>query len=352
MRSLRRQVRYEPSMLVVASARASHDGAEPGQRREVGAILPPVAHARPFRFATDLHAPLFGRTWLDSAREAEQLGYSTVFVPDHFDEGPGPIAAMAAFAAVTRQLKVGALVLDCDFRHPAALARELATIDVISEGRLEVGLGAGWKRVDYDRSGIAMDRPGVRVSRLIEHTAVLKGLWADGPFSFAGEHYAIAELDGTPAPYRPGGPPILVGGGAPRLLRWAGATADIVGVNASIHSGEIDEAAAQDAQADRIDEKVAWVREGAGDRFGDVELNAWLAAAELTDDRATVEGIAALFGTDASSLRQSPLALVGSPGDVAEMLNERRDRWGYSYHVIPGDKAQDFAPLVADLTGT
>lgn len=311
-----------------------------------------MAHPRRLRFAAELHAPLPGSTWLDSARELEALGYSTVFVPDHLDEGPGPLAAMAAFAAVTDTVKVGALVLDCDFRHPAILARELATIDQIAEGRLEVGLGAGWKRADYDSSGIPMDRAGVRVGRLQEHAAVLRGLWSGEPFSFEGEHYEISDLTGTPAPFTPGGPPLLVGGGAPRLLRWAGATADIVGVNASIHSGEIDEAAAQDALAERIDEKVGWVREGAGDRFDDLELNAWLAAAEITDDRDLVEGLAALFGTDADSLQASPLTLVGSRGALAERLHERRERWGYSYHVIPGDKARDFAPLVAELTGT
>jgi probable F420-dependent oxidoreductase len=311
-----------------------------------------MAHARRFRFATELHEPLPGSSWVDSAKEIEQLGYSTVFFPDHFDEGPGPIAAMAVCAAATSTLNVGALVLDCDFRHPAVLARELATIDALSGGRLEVGLGAGWKAIDYERSGIPMDRPGVRVGRLIEHAAVLKGLWSDGPFSFSGEHYQITELDGTPAPHRPGGPPILVGGGAPRLLRWAGATADIVGVNASIHSGEIDEAATQDALAERIDEKFGWLREGAGDRFADLELNAWLATAELTDDPEVAEAVAAFFGTDAAALRQSPLALVGSPGDVVEMLQERRERWGYSYHVFPADKARDFAPIVAELAGT
>lgn len=311
-----------------------------------------MGHPRRFRFATELHAPFPDMTWLESAREVEQLGYSTVFVPDHLDEGPGPIAAMAAMATVTSTLTVGALVLDCDFRHPAVLARELATVDVLAEGRLEVGLGAGWKRLDYDRSGIPMDRPGVRVTRLQEHAAVLKGLWADGPFSFTGEHYAITAMDGTPAPHRPGGPPILVGGGAPRLLRWAGSTADIVGVNASIHSGEIDQAAALDAAPERIDEKVGWVREGAGDRFDDLEINAWLAAAELTEDTSLPATMAELFGTDEASFRASPLALVGAAGEVAEALHQRRERWGYSYHVIPGDKAHDFAPVVASLTGT
>ena len=311
-----------------------------------------MAHPRRFRFATELHEPFPGMDLLESAREIESLGYSTVFVPDHFDEGPGPLAALGAFAAVTTTLNVGVLVLDCDFRHPVPLARELATIDVISEGRLEVGLGAGWKRLDYERSGIPMDRPGVRVGRLQEHAAVLRGLWADGPFSFAGDHYTITDLDGTPAPHRPGGPPILVGGGAPRLLTWAGRTADIVGVNASIHSGEIDQAAALDAMAERIDEKVGWVRDGAGDRFDDLEINAWLAAAELTEDRSLPGVMAELFGTDEESFRASPLALVGSAGEVAEALQQRRERWGYSYTVIPADKARDFAPVVADLTGT
>lgn len=311
-----------------------------------------MPHPRRLRFAVETHRPFPGLSWLDTAREAEQLGYSTIFVPDHFDEGPGPVAAIAAFAAVTTTINVGVLVLDCDFRHPVPLARDLATVDAISGGRLEVGLGAGWKRLDYERSGIPMDRPGVRVTRLQEHAAVLRGLWSAGPFSFSGEHYRVTDLAGTPAPHRPGGPPILVGGGAPRLLRWAGATADIVGVNASIHSGEIDAAAAADAQADRIDEKVAWVREGAGDRFDDLEINAWLAAAELTDDAALVEGIASLLGVDVDALHRSPLALVGPAGDVAERLHERRERWGYSYHVIPGDKAHDFAPIVAELTGT
>ena len=243
-----------------------------------------MAHPRRFRFAVELHEPFAGCSWTETVRETEALGYSTMFVPDHFDEGLGPISAMAAAAAVTTTMNVGTLVLDCDFRHPAVLARELATIDLLSEGRLEVGLGAGWKNLDYERSGIPMDRPGARVDRMIEHTAVLKGMFSPGPFSFAGDHYRIDELDGTPSPFREGGPPILIGGGAPRVLRFAGATADIVGVNASVLSGEIDVDAAQDAAADRIDRKIEWIREGAGDRFDDLEFNAWLAVVELTDD--------------------------------------------------------------------
>jgi probable F420-dependent oxidoreductase len=313
-----------------------------------------MPHARRFRFAIELHECLPGRSWTDTVREVEGLGYSTMFVPDHFDEGLGPIAAMATAAAVTTALNVGTLVLDCDFRHPAVLARELATIDLLSEGRLELGLGAGWKRLDYDRSGIAMDPPKARVDRMIEHATVLKGLFAaDGPFTFKGEHYTITELDGTPLPYRPGGPPILIGGGGKRVLRWAGANADIVGVNASIHSGEIDTAAAQDAMPARIDEKVAWVQEGAGDRFPDLELNAWLAVAEVTDDASGIaDALGQIFGVDPGVALGSPLNLIGTPTEIGERLQERRERWGYSYHVIPGDKAHDFAPIVAALSGT
>jgi probable F420-dependent oxidoreductase len=311
-----------------------------------------MAHAHPFRFAADMQSPFEGRSWVDSAREVEALGYSTLFVPDHFDEGYGPIAALASAAAVTTTLNVGALVLDCDFRHPAVLARELASIDVLSEGRLEVGLGAGWKQLDYDRSGIPMDPPKVRVDRMIEHTMVLKGLFGPEPFTFAGAHYRITELDGTPKPHRPEGPKFLIGGGGPRVLRYAGANVDIVGVNASIHSGAVDTAAAQDALPSSIDAKVEWVREGAGDRFDDLELNAWLSVGQITDDGAAVaEMLAGVFEASPEDVLESPLTLIGSESEVIDRLERRRDRWGYSYTVIPGDQLAAFAPVVARLTG-
>lgn len=312
-----------------------------------------MAHPCPFRFAADLQRPLPDLTWADSVRKVESLGYSTVFVPDHFHEGYGPIASLAIAAAVTTTLKVGPLVLDCDFRHPAVLARELATIDLISEGRLEVGLGAGWRRLDYDQSGIPMDPPKVRVDRMIEHTRVLKGLFSGERVTFQGEHYRITDLDGTPKPYRPEGPPFLIGGGGRRVLRFAAANVDIVGVNASIHSGEIDTAAAHDALPASIDEKVGWVREAAGDRLDDIEINAWLSVAEITDDAAsTAEVLSGFFQADPADVLTSPLTLIGSPGQVVERLQERRERWGYSYTVIPGDRLDVFAPIVAQLTGT
>ncbi|MDP9332626.1 MAG: TIGR03621 family F420-dependent LLM class oxidoreductase [Actinomycetota bacterium] len=306
-----------------------------------------------FRFGVEVHGPLDGRTWSDTVRELEALGYSTLFVPDHFDEGLGPIAAMAAAAAVTTTLKVGALVFDCDYRHPAVLARELASIDLLSEGRLEVGLGAGWKKLDYDRSGISMDAPKVRVDRMIECTKILKALFAEELVNFAGEHFRITDMPGTPRPYTPGGPPFIIGGGAKRVLRFAGSIADIVGVNASIHSGEVDTDAAHDALPERIDQKVEWLREGAGARFDQLEMNAWLATAEVTDDTAAVgEVMGQLFRADPKDVLASPLTLIGSLSECADRLRDRRERWGYTYTVVPGDKAHDLAPLVAELTGT
>ncbi len=312
----------------------------------------------PFRFAAQLNEPLHGMSWADTCREVEDLGYSTVFVPDHFDEGLGPISAMAMAAAATTTLRVGALVLDCDFRHPAVTGRELATIDALSEGRLEVGLGAGWKRTDYDHSGIPMDRPGVRVSRMMEHAAILRGLFTSESVTFDGEHYQVRDLPGEPRPHAEAGPPFLIGGGAPRLLRFAGGFADIVGVNPSIHSGEIDGEAARDGMPERIDEKFSWVAEGAASRADgksrdDIEFNAWLAAAEITEDR---EGVGAmlgeLFGVEPGTGLESPMVLVGTHSEVADELRHRRERWGYSYTVIPGDKARDFAPVVAELSGS
>ena len=312
-----------------------------------------MTNPHPFRFGADMQATLEGSSWTESAREVESLGYSTLFVPDHFDEGYGPIAAMTAAAVVTTTLNVGALVMACDFRHPAVLARELASIDQISEGRFEVGLGAGWKRLDYERSGIPMDTPKVRVDRMIEHMAVLKGLFGSEPFTFAGDHYTITDLDGTPKPYREDGPPFLIGGGGKRVLSHAARFADIVGVNPSIHSGAVDTAAAQDALPESIDEKFGWVRAAAGDRMPTIELNSWLSVASVTDDApGFAAALAAVFEAEPEAVLTSPLTLIGTASQIAERLHERRQRWGYSYVVIPHDQVRAFAPIVAELTGS
>ena len=308
--------------------------------------------AHPFRFGVEMMGPFDGRSWADSARELEGLGYSTLFVPDHFHEGWGPITAMATAAAATSTLKVAPMVFACDFRHPAVLARELASIDVLSGGRLEVGLGAGYNPLDYTRSGIRHDPPGVRVDRLIEHATVLRGLFADGPLSFAGEHYRIADLDGTPKPLTPGGPPILVAGGGRRMLTFAAQFADIVGVNVHLPSSP-DAASARDALPAAIDAKVELVRAAAGTRVAALELNAWISVARVTADIGALgDRLSARFGAPLDQVLRSPLILVGSPGAIADELRARRERWGYSYICLPADQAHAFAPIVQQLTGT
>jgi probable F420-dependent oxidoreductase len=307
--------------------------------------------ARGIRFGVEMMGPFEGLTWAESARELESLGYSTLFVPDHLDEGYGPITAMATAAAATTTLRVAPAVFAADFRHPAILARELASIDQLSQGRLEVGIGAGYQVNDYAGAGLTMDPPGVRVSRLIEHVTVLRGLFADGPFDFTGEHYQITALDGSPRPYRPGGPPILVAGGGRRLLTFAAAHADIVGVNASIPTST-GRPSAPDALPASIDQKLSWVREAARARFDEIEIHAWLRFAQTTVDAPSAAArIASTFGASPDEVLASPIVLIGDIGEIVERLHERRDRWGYSYYTLQQPAAREFAPVLARLAG-
>jgi probable F420-dependent oxidoreductase len=306
---------------------------------------------RRFRFGVEMMAPLAEMSWADSARRVESLGYSTLVVPDHFHEGLGPIAAMTAAAMATTTLRVAPMVLNTDLRHPAVLARELASIDILSAGRLEVGLGAGYNPADYQRSGIAMDPPSVRVDRLIEHVEVLKALWSDAPASFEGRHYRIDELKGTPKPFTSGGPPLLIAGGGRRMLRFAAQHADIVGVNFSLPSLP-DDASARDGLPDSIDAKFERIRADAGDRFDHLEFNAWLAVCRVTNDATSLtERLSGRFGAPSDQVLQSPFILVGSPAEMIDRLEERRRRWGYSYFVVQQDQLDAFAPVVEALSG-
>lgn len=304
----------------------------------------------PFRFGVEMMEPFAGLSWAESARELEALGYSTLFAPDHFDEGLGPITAMATAAAATTALTVATAVFAADFRHPAVLARELASIDFLSGGRLEVGLGAGYQVDDYRSSGIAMDPPKVRVDRLIEYVVILRGLFLDGEFSYVGEHFRIEELDGTPHPATPGGPPIFVAGGGPRMLRFAARHADIVGVNPSLPTSERRAEAYRDGLAARVDEKFEWIREAAGPRYDDLVFHGWLQAARVTEDgRGAAAEIGAALDLDAADVLDSPFVLVGSVEEIVAKLQERRERWGYTYYTVQQPTAREFAPVLAAL---
>ena len=292
------------------------------------------------------------REW---ARKAEDLGYSTLYVPDHFVDHPlGPIPTIAAVAAWTTTLNVGTLVLGNDYRHPVVLAKEAATIDLLSEGRLEFGIGAGWMTVDYEKAGMQLDRPGVRIARLKESVAILKGMWAEGPFSLAGEHYTVTDLDGDPMPFTPGGPKLVIGGGGPKVLTYAAQTADIVGINANLHSGSAnDPSTAPSMNPANTDDKLRWVREAAGDRYADIEIQALAGFLLITDDaRPIAEGMAGVFDATPDEVLDSPVGMVGTIDEICESLERRRERWDMTYHVIPIEQMDAFAPVVARLAGT
>jgi probable F420-dependent oxidoreductase len=309
-------------------------------------------HERPFRFGVELSAPFEGRSWAGSARELEDLGYSTLFVPDHVHSPFGPIASMATALAATSHLCVAPLVMAVDFRNPVFLAKEIATLDALYPGRVELGLGAGYNPLDYSRSGLPMDAPGQRVSRLMECVRVLRLLFAGEEFSFAGEQFQLKAVSGLPVPATPGGPRILVAGGGPRLLRFAGEAADIVGVNPSTAAGRESVATFRDAMPSAIDAKVALVRESAGERWSALELNAWISTARLTDDPAgLLGGVAASAEVSMEDVLGSPVILVGTENEVVERLRARRDRWGYSYTCLPQAAARSFAPVVQQLAG-
>ncbi len=311
-----------------------------------------MAHPRRFRFGIQLSTASSGEDWAASARKAEDLGYSTLFLPDHFGDQLAPLPAMVAAADATTELRVGTLVHDNDYKHPVVLAKELATVDLLSGGRLEVGLGAGWMKSDYDQSGIPMESPGVRVSRMEEGIAVLKGCFGSGPFSFKGEHYEITSYDGKPKPVQ-SPPPLIIGGGAKRVLSIAGREADIVGINPSIHSGQVDADAARNGAAEETDQKLAWVRAAAGDRYDELEINVLQFAGIVTDDRkGTAEMMAPLFGLPPEALETYPHTCIGTVEEICDDLRARRERWDMSYFVFQGDTMEPLAPVVAALRDT
>lgn len=311
---------------------------------------------QPFRFGLQTHGPIDGMSWADTARFAEQQGYSTLMVPDHFHGQYGPMTALAAAAAVTTELKVGALVFGNDYRHPIILAKEMATLDHVAEGRVEFGIGAGWMRSDYEQTGMAYDRPGVRIDRMIESLTIIKRCWQEGSFDFAGEHYEIDGYDGLPLPYTPGGPPVIIGGGGRRMLGVAAEHADIVAITANLRAGEVGEDAISDSMPDAYDAKLDRVREVLGGRIDEVEINSLAMNTTITDDRdGALAFFAGMFNAPAEHVAQTPALIVGSVGEIVETLQERRARWGFNYVVVQqngGQGLEQFNEVIAELNGT
>jgi probable F420-dependent oxidoreductase len=306
-----------------------------------------------FRFALQASKAASPAAWRDLARKAEDLGYSTLYVPDHLDDQWAPMIAATVAAEATTTLRVGTLVLDNDFRHPIVLAKEAATLDVVTGGRFEFGLGAGWMTTDYQQSGIPMDKPSVRVDRLAESLAIMRELWREGSVTFSGEHYEVTEASATPVPTTPGGPPIVIGGGGRRILTLAGHYADIVSIVPSLAAGYVGPEVAAEAVVEKYTDRVRWAREAAGERAGDLEFQCWTVAVQVVPNAAEVfESLSSLFGLTTEQLRAAPMALIGTVGEIVDMLRKRREDLGFSYIVVHEAEMDALAPVIAELAGT
>jgi probable F420-dependent oxidoreductase len=310
------------------------------------------------------HVPS-ARAWADDIRRLEDMGCHAVVVADHFTGGYDlePMVALTAAASATSTLRLQTGVLGNDYRHPVLVARMAAALDAFSGGRVVLGMGAGWMSSDYKAAGLALDAPGVRVERFSEAVAVVKGLLRGEPFSFTGSHYAIRDLTIAPATVQRPHPPLFLGGGSPRVLRLAGREGQIVGVNASLAAGALGAHAVLDLRAERVAEKVGWVRDGvesAGRDLSDIELemNHWLVriTASVGEGDEFLAKIAARYEVPPDVLAASPSVLVGTVEQCADTLRARREQFGFSYLQLDAGLApKDLAslePLIALLAGT
>ncbi|MGZ6256645.1 MAG: TIGR03621 family F420-dependent LLM class oxidoreductase, partial [Candidatus Limnocylindria bacterium] len=284
---------------------------------------------RDFRFAVTASHARSAEEWAGLARRAEELGYSALLVPDHLGQQLSPIAALATAAAATTSLRIGGFVLANDFRHPLMLAREAATLDLLSNGRLELGLGAGWRTADYRQLGMTYDAPGRRIDRLVESSGLVKRLLAGETVTHAGPHYQLGAARIWPRPIQQPHPPIIMGGGGPRMLRLAAREADIVGFIPQFSQrgrpilADVNEAA--------LDRKVAIVREAAGERFERVELNLFIAdAGMIGSEQPAPRSLLAAAKLAAVGLVGSPYLLYGTLAGLRDRLDRRRERTGIS----------------------
>lgn len=306
---------------------------------------------RPFRFGIAGRAQTRA-AWQDFARRAEDLGFSTLVIPDHFTAQMAPLPAIMSAAAVTTRLRFGTNVLDNDFRHPAVLAKEAATVDVLTDGRLELGIGAGWSPSDYAQTGIPFDPGSVRFERLKEAVHIIKSAFGSEPVSFAGKHYNVKNLTVLPKPVQQPHLPILIGASRRQMLTFAAQAADIIGLEdrqwpqRDLHARKIPVASAS--------EQVAIVRDAAGARFGQIELGILLARIVITDHRReAAESMATELGLSCEQVLRSASILIGSIEAIAEQLQERRETLGITYLVVFQQAVVDgFSRVVARLAGT
>lgn len=319
---------------------------------------------RAFRFAVQSFSASSGKEWRDRARRVEELGYSALHLADHF-LGPGEaiastnhpvqelaaVPAMAMAAEATQRLRIGCRVFCVDYRHPAMLAKEAATLDLLSDGRLELGLGAGWLRAEYEAADIRFDPAPVRIERLRETVTAVKQLMGDGAVRMAGEHVRLDGFEGAPKPVQRPHPPIMIGGGGRRILALAAREADIVSFNFNNRSGVLGPDGVRSSTAAATSRKVGWVRD-ASDRFEELELEIGAYFTIVTDQRTeTAKGLGAAFGLSADDVLAHPHGLIGSVDAIAEELERRREVYGISYVTVPDTALEAFAPVVDRLAG-
>ncbi len=302
-----------------------------------------------FRFGAQASKADSGTEWAGLARRLERDGFDTMSMPDHMGPQLGPLSALGYAAASTTTLRITMNVLANDFRHPAVLAKELATLDLLSGGRLEAGLGAGWMKEDYRSSGIALDAAGTRIQRLAEAVTVLRGLLSPGPFSFEGRYYRIDALEGYPQPaQRP--LPLLVGGGGRRVLTLATEVADIVGVALQNPTGIPFPANAADASRESFAAKTDVIKEAAARCGRHPEICVRVLACEVTDDRrGAVERVSRAWSVAPEMVEHSPYALIGSPDAIIDHLGGLRTEFGATYFVSSLPAALQLAPVIARL---
>jgi probable F420-dependent oxidoreductase len=312
---------------------------------------------RPFRFAAEVHSTATRAEFVDAVREVEGLGYSSVMMSDHLVDQFAPISALSVAAAVTSTLRIGTFVFNNDLRHPVVLAQELATLDRLSDGRLEIGMGAGWNVPEYEAAGIPYDPGATRIDRLAEAVTIMKGLFGDGPIDFEGRFYRVKGFTDFPRPIQRPHPPFLVGGGSPKLLRFAAQNADIVGIAPRVlPDGSADVMGCTLAGSEK---KIAIIREAAGPRIDQLEINSYPSfSAKVTDDarpaaREVADRLRSRYGVELSEqdILESPHVFIGSVASLVEKFQKLRERLGIN-HILVGDDYRDFAPVVERLSGT
>jgi probable F420-dependent oxidoreductase len=315
--------------------------------------------ARPFRFG--LVNELLGgdRPWVEHVRRIDEASIDVLLVRDHVAVEPfgpqlAPFAMLATAAAVTRKLRLGTMVLDNDYRHPGLVAHEVATVDVLSDGRFELGLGAGWLRREYECLGLTFDVPSVRIARLVEALSIIAPLLEGESVSFRGDHYSIDAFQLPIGPVQQPRPPILIGAGGPRMLGLAGRNADIVGILPAPIRRDDDDDDPRDRMPAAMDAKLALLREAAGDRFDALELSVF-STFIVTDARRreTDELVQRMgwTGLDYQTVWTMPSVFIGSLGQIREDLEFRRERFGLSYFVTSDRAFDHIAAVAGNLAG-